>query len=76
MTKHDYKGRMVGRTTEEISNLIDAYVHSGRDREVIRLSLLEGESYTRIAGRLDLEVSSRTVQQIMNRWMPIILDHM
>jgi DNA-directed RNA polymerase specialized sigma24 family protein len=76
LTKHDYKGRMVGRTTEEISRLIDAYVHSGRDRAVIRLSLLEGESYTRIAGRLDLEVSSRTVQEIMNRWMPIILDHL
>lgn len=76
MRKHDYKGRMLGKTNEDIARLVDAYVHSGRDRDVIKLSLIEGESYTRISQRLDLEVASRTVQEIMNRWMPVILEHL
>lgn len=76
MKKHDYKGRMRGMERAKIEQLIDAYVLSQRDRKVIKLALLNDISYTNIAGRLDLEVSSRTVQEIMNRWMPIIMEHL
>ena len=76
MKKHDYKGRMRGVESERIERIIDAYVHSQRDRQVIRLAVLDDISYTRISQRLDLEVSSRTVQEIMNRWMPVILEHL
>lgn len=76
MKKHDYKGRMRGVESERIEKIIDAYVHSQRDRQVIRLAVLDDISYTRISQRLDLEVSSRTVQEIMNRWMPVILEHL
>lgn len=76
MKKHDYKGRMRGVESERIERIIDAYVHSQRDRQVIKLAVLDDISYTRISQRLDLEVSSRTVQEIMNRWMPVILEHL
>lgn len=76
MKKHDYKGRMRGLERAKIEQMIDAYVLSQRDRKVIKLALLNDISYTNIAGRLDLEVSSRTVQEIMNRWMPIIMEHL
>lgn len=76
MKKHDYKGRMHGMERAKIEQIIDAYVLSQRDRKVIKLALLNDISYTNIAGRLDLEVSSRTVQAIMNRWMPIIMEHL
>lgn len=76
MKKHDYKGRMRGVESERIERIINAYVHSQRDRQVIRLAVLDDISYTRISQRLDLEVSSRTVQEIMNRWMPVILEHL
>lgn len=67
---------MRGVESERIERIINAYVHSQRDRQVIKLSLLDDISYTRISQRLDLEVSSRTVQEIMNRWMPVILEHL
>lgn len=67
---------VAGVERERIERAIDAYVHSGRDRKVLRLSLLNDISYTRISQRMDLEVSSRTVQEIMNRWMPIIMEHL
>lgn len=76
MKKHDYKGKMRGLERAKIEQMIDAYVLSQRDRKVIKLALLNDISYTNIAGRLDLEVSSRTVQEIMNRWMPIIMEHL
>ncbi|MBP3647200.1 MAG: hypothetical protein J6K55_12345 [Clostridia bacterium] len=76
MKKHDYKGRMRGLERAKIEQMIDAYVLNQRDRKVIKLALLNDISYTNIAGRLDLEVSSRTVQEIMNRWMPIIMEHL
>lgn len=76
MKKHDYKGRMRGMERAKIEQIIDAFVLSQRDRKVIKLALLNDISYTNIAGRLDLEVSSRTVQAIMNRWMPIIMEHL
>lgn len=76
MKKHDYKGRMRGMERTRIEQIIDAYVLSQRDRKVIKLALINNISYTNIAGRLDLEVSSRTVQEIMNRWMPIIMEHL
>lgn len=76
MKKHDYKGRVRGLERAKIEQMIDAYVLSQRDRKVIKLALLNDISYTNIAGRLDLEVSSRTIQEIMNRWMPIIMEHL
>lgn len=76
MTKRGYKEMMVGVENKRIEEIIDDYVHIHRDRKVLKLSLMHNVSYTNIAGRLDLNVSSRTVQTIMNRWMPVIMEHL
>lgn len=76
MTKRGYKEMMAGVENKRIEEIIDDYVHSHRDRKVLKLSLMHNVSYTNIAGRLDLNVSSRTVQTIMNRWMPVIMEHL
>ena len=64
-----------GVQSTHLCRVIDDYVHSDRDREIIKLNLLHGVSYTRIADRLEPWLSPRTIQEIMNRWMPIIMDH-
>ena len=76
MKKRGYKEAMRGVESARIEAIIDAYVHSQRDRKVLKLSLLHDISYTRISQRLDLQVSSRTVQEILNRWAPVILEHL
>lgn len=76
MLKRGYKSMMRGIESERISQIIDAYVHSDRDREIIKLSLLHDISYTNISDRLQDWVSPRTVQAVMNRWMPIIMEHL
>lgn len=76
MRKRGYKDALRGVENERIERLIDAYVHSQRDRKVLKLSLIHDISYTRISQRQDLELSSRTVQEILNRWAPVILEHL
>lgn len=76
MMKRGYKDMVRGMDAQRVGAIIDAYVHSDRDREIIKLSLLHGISYTRIADRVEPWVSPRTIQEIMNRWMPIIKEHL
>ena len=76
MIKRGYKQMMRGIENERINQIIDAYVHSERDREIIKMSLLHDISYTNISDRLQDMVSPRTVQTVMNRWMPIIIEHL
>lgn len=75
MTKRGYRDMVRGMDGERLGRIIDAYVLSDRDREIIKLNLLHGVSYTRIADRIEPWVSPRTIQEIMNRWMPIIKEH-
>jgi hypothetical protein len=75
MMKRGYRDKMRGVESQRIEGLVDAYVHSDRDREIIKMSLVHGISYTRIADIIDPWVSPRTVQSVLNRWMPVILEH-
>ena len=75
MIKRGYRDMVRGVESQRIEGLVDAYVHNDRDREIIKLSLVHGVSYTRIADRIDPWVSPRTVQTVLNRWMPVIMEH-
>lgn len=74
MTKRGYKEAVRGVENERIGAVVDAFVHSDRDREIIKLNLIHGISYTMIADVLHDAVSPRTVQAVMNRWAPMIIE--
>lgn len=76
MNKRGYKLMVRGIDSATINRIVEQYVHSERDREIIKLSLLNDVSYTRIADRLDTWISPRTIQNILNKWMPVILEHL
>lgn len=76
MKKRGYKDMVRGIDARLIDRTIDDFVLSERDREIIKMSLLNDVSYTRIADRLPEWVSPRTIQNILNRWMPVILEHL
>lgn len=76
MLKRGYKDMVRGVDADRVVMIIDAYVKSDRDREIIKLNLLHGVSYTRIADRIEPWVSPRTIQEIMNRWMPVVKEHL
>ena len=76
MTTRGYRDLMRGYDAQRITRVVDDYVHSDRDKEIIKLNILHGVSYTDIPERLDPWVSTRTVQNAMNRWMPLVLEHL
>lgn len=76
MMKRGYRDMVRGMDAQTVSLIIDAYVHSDRDREIIKLNLLHGVSYTRIADQLEPWLSPRSIQEVMNRWMPVIMEHL
>ncbi len=76
MLKRGYKDMVRGLSAYDLEKIVDAYVHSDRDRDIIKMNLVHGISYTRIADRLDPWLSPRAIQNIMNRWMPIIMEHL
>lgn len=65
-----------GVSRAAVEDIIRGYVHNERDREILRMSLLDGVSYTHIADRLEPWLSPRAIQDVMNRWMPIIMEHL
>lgn len=65
-----------GVSRAAVEDIIRGYVHNERDREILRMSLLDGISYTRIADRLEPWLSPRAIQDVMNRWMPVIMEHL
>ena len=49
----------------EISRVIDDYIHSARDRRVLKLRFIDGLTYEKIA--LEMDMSVRQIQNIIYR---------
>ena len=49
----------------EISRVIDDYIHSARDRRVLKLRFIDGLTYEKIAQEMDMSV--RQIQNIIYR---------
>lgn len=49
----------------DISRVIDEIIHSARDRRILKFRFIDGLTYDRIAGEMDMSV--RQVQNIIYR---------
>lgn len=63
-----------GFTNSKINEVIDEYIHSARDREILRRRLIDGETYQEIADSMML--SSRTVRAICSRLQAKVFRHL
>ena len=59
-------------TNSEIGKLIDEYIHSERDRRILRLRLIDGFTYEQIAELVDMSV--RQVKNIVYRAQERLFD--
>ena len=55
----------IGLTNSEIEHKISEYIHSERDRKIMRLRLIDGLTYERIAEAL--EMSPRYIRALVKR---------
>ena len=56
----------------DIKNVIEEYIHNGRDREILRLRYVDGQTYETIAENVDM--SPRQIQNIINRHKETIIS--
>lgn len=61
-------------SNSEISALIDEYVHSERDRKLLKRRLIDGILYERLAEEFDLSV--RQTKAIIYRQQERVLRHL
>ena len=63
-----------GITNSQLIQTIDEYIHSARDREIMRRRLVDGETYQEIADALGF--APRTVRSIVARNRGKIFRHL
>jgi DNA-directed RNA polymerase specialized sigma24 family protein len=60
-------------TNTEVQNIIDEWIHSKKDREILHLRLIDGLTIEELAERFDR--SPRQMQRIINRLQTIVFLH-
>lgn len=60
-------------TNSQISHLIDEYIHSERDRNILKRRLIDGLTYERLAEEFDLSV--RQTKKIVYKCEEILFYH-
>lgn len=60
-------------TNSEIKNIIEEWIHSQKDREILHLRLIDGLTIEELAERFDR--SPRQMQRIINRLQTIVFLH-
>ena len=65
---------MTDYTNSRVSELIDEWIHSARDREILRSRLIDGLTHERIAERYGISVS--TTRRILHKGITKIAVHL
>ena len=60
-------------TNSEIQHIIDEWIHSQKDREILHLRLIDGLTIEELSERFDR--SPRQMQRIINRLQTIVFLH-
>lgn len=68
-TKHN----LDGLSTNQIESLVKEWIHSRRDRELIKLKFIDGLTYEEIAGMTNLSVTH--AKTIAYKSIDIIREH-
>lgn len=61
-------------SVSEYENLIDEWVFSKRDREIMKLKLLDAFTYEQIAEEIGLSVAQ--TKRIVKKWRTALLKHL
>lgn len=68
-----YDDKILDFSSDYIEYIIDQYVHSKRDREILKQKWLDDETYHTIA--VNVEMSDRGVQYVVDRWRKKLLKY-
>ena len=78
MRKHKF--RLENITNTQISNAIDEWIHSERDRIILKYKLIDGFTYAQICDKIYAEhkiiLSERQLQNIVYKAESILFKHL
>ena len=66
--------KMIEYTNSQIKVVIDEYIHSARNRDILKRRLIDGICFEPLAEEFDLSV--RQIQSIVYRGEDIIFSHL
>lgn len=63
-----------GKSTSEISRLIDEHIFNRKHRQILKMKLLDGESYDAVAGSFGMSVDQAKV--IVKKGIATLKNHL
>ena len=63
-------------TNSEMENIIDEYIHSARDRLVLKLCFIDGISHEKISEYKEVDLTPRQVSNIISKGSIVIAEQL
>lgn len=63
-------------TNSEMENIIDEYIHSQRDRLILKLCFIDGVTHEKIAEHSDVDLTPRQVSNIVSKGSIVIAEQL
>lgn len=63
-------------TNTEMEEIIDEYVHSSRDRLILKMCYMDGITHEKISEHEDVDLTPRQVSYIISKYSILIADIM
>ena len=63
-------------STDEMSTIIDQYIHHERNRKILKLRYLDGLTYEKIAARPEIDLTRNQVRNIIYKSQAVLLRHL
>ncbi len=61
-------------TNTEMEEIIDEYVHSSRDRLILKMCFIDGITHEKISEREEVDLTPRQVSYIISKYSILIAD--
>lgn len=63
-------------STDEMSTIIDQYIHHERNRKILKLRYLDGLTYEKIAEHPEIDLTRNQVRNIIYKSQAVLLRHL
>ena len=68
-------GKQIEYANSVMEWAIDEYIHSKRDRIILKAYYIDGESYDEIAGRPEVKIEERQIRTVIRRCLEKLTNY-
>lgn len=67
---------MIEYTNSQIEKLIDEHIHNKRNRLILKLHFIDGESYDVIASHENIEITPRQIARVISKEAAVLAKYL